>query len=188
MDRNEFTTVFDVSGLAPMTQSFKFSHYSRQVFPNTVSRRWTEVTWNFSHLLRLHHRKAFIKAQSNAGQTDMGEIIFELPLDRKELSKEPFSKICAQGADPSLPLNFVNVNQALVKSKLAVFVEAKENFTELLPKFTVGYHVPKFENSQTDQSIKSKSSASLSRPENNEEKVLRSMRRLNIVNELEHLS
>ena len=171
-----------------MTQSFKFSPYSRQVFPNTVSRRWTEVTWNFSNLLRLRHRKAFIKAQSDWGQIDSGELIFELPLDRKELSMEPFSKICAQGADPDLPVNFVNVNQALVKSKLAVMVDTDENFKELLPKFTVGYLLPKVDGSQADQSRKSKNSDYSSRPESNEEKVLRSMRRLNIQNELEHLS
>ena len=167
-----------------MTRSFKFSHYSRHSFPSTVSRRWTEVSWNLTQLLCRYHRKAFIKVESRdaLGRIESGDLVIELSSDKTMLSKEPYSQILQKGGYSDRN-PFVSVKKALVGSQLALYVESDEHFRkkEFLPLYTVGYHEP-------TQLQKDRESTVLSREGNEEELTLRNLRRLNIKHALEEMN
>jgi len=172
---------FKLNGLIPVTRSFKFHSSSRlNCIPQTVSRRWTEVTWTIAHLLRQHYRKAFIKIHSREGDQAMGELIVELPYGPSLLTKEPYSRILNKGGY-SDQCPFVNVNQALIESNLAKIEQETDAGAskEVLPKYTVGYHVPKRSNSNK--------SSYVSKEEEEEELLSSNVRRMSIKNALEHL-
>ena len=109
----------------------------------------------------------------------MGELIVELPYGPSLLTKEPYSRILNKGGY-SDQCPFVNVNQALIESNLAKIEQETDAGAskEVLPKYTVGYHVPKRSNSNKSSYVSK---------EEEEELLSSNVRRMSIKNALEHL-
>ena len=106
-----------------------------------------------------------------------GELVLELPYGSSSLTKtEPYSQILRQGGySNSNP--FVNVNQALIGSGLAKLEQSK--LKEVLPKFTVGYHVSKTQETASNDASKC--------DPDDQELLSDNIRRLSIKNALENL-
>lgn len=166
-----------LKGLVPITRTFKFTASSRHSFPQTRSKRWVEAVQNLSYVAVETYRKAFVEIAStdSRGKPKSGTLIFELHPDKLELYK-PYEKMLRKGGfTAQLPI--VNLNQAYVKSKFAVFVEPDQP-NEIMPTFTVGYFEPR-------SSRPSISTSTVTTETVYEDSLSRQIRRMKICQELD---